>query len=126
LSKGDTGIQGPQGLKGDTGAQGPKGDKGDTGATGPELRPVVGTVAVLPTVTPRYAGDYVIDTAGKAFISTGLTTGDWFRIAPTTYVDTADNFIIINLLNNKKLWTGTQATYDGLTKDPNTIYFITG
>ena len=40
--KGDTGEQGPQGLKGDkgdTGAQGPqglKGDKGDTGATGPK------------------------------------------------------------------------------------------
>lgn len=31
---GDTGAQGPQGLKGDTGAKGDKGDKGDTGATG--------------------------------------------------------------------------------------------
>ena len=40
--KGDTGAQGPQGLKGengDTGEQGPqglKGEKGDTGATGPK------------------------------------------------------------------------------------------
>ena len=24
------------------------------------------------------------------------------------------------------IWKGTQATYDGLTKDPNTLYFITG
>jgi len=35
--KGDTGPQGPQGLKGDkgeTGIQGPKGDKGDAGAQG--------------------------------------------------------------------------------------------
>jgi hypothetical protein len=24
------------------------------------------------------------------------------------------------------IWQGTQATYDGLTKDPNTLYFITG
>ena len=34
--KGDTGAQGPQGIKGDTGAQGPQGIKGDTGAQGPQ------------------------------------------------------------------------------------------
>lgn len=38
-SDGNTGPQGPQGLKGDTGPQGPKGDlgaKGDSGNTGPQ------------------------------------------------------------------------------------------
>lgn len=40
IPRGDTGAQGPQGVKGDTGAtgptgpQGPQGEKGDTGATG--------------------------------------------------------------------------------------------
>jgi hypothetical protein len=34
--KGDTGLQGPQGLKGDTGLQGPQGLKGDTGLQGPQ------------------------------------------------------------------------------------------
>ena len=34
--KGDRGIQGPKGDKGDNGIQGPKGDKGDTGERGPQ------------------------------------------------------------------------------------------
>jgi hypothetical protein len=69
----------------------------------------------------------VVDNVNKkAFIAEGATGADWKRLAETTYVDTADNYIIQTLLNNKKIWTGTQATYDGLTKDPNTLYFITG
>jgi hypothetical protein len=46
--------------------------------------------------------------------------------ATTAYVDAADNFIINTLMGGLKLWKGTQAAYDGLTKDPNTLYFITG
>jgi BppU N-terminal domain/Phage tail repeat like len=86
-----------------------------------------GMVPALPTVTPRYTGDMVVDTAQKrSFIANGSTVGDWERLAPTTYVDTADNFIINTLLGGMKLWKGTQLAYDGLTKDPNTLYFIVG
>jgi hypothetical protein len=47
-------------------------------------------------------------------------------VAGTNYVDTADGFITNTTLAGLKFWKGTQATYDGLTKDPNTLYFITG
>lgn len=43
-----------------------------------------------------------------------------------TYVDDADNYILNTVLGGKKIWTGTQTTYNGLTKDANTLYFITG
>jgi baseplate upper protein BppU/tail fiber-like repeat protein/tail-like repeat protein len=43
-----------------------------------------------------------------------------------TYVDNGDNAIINNYLTGHKIWTGDSATYAGLTKDPNTIYFVTG
>lgn len=42
------------------------------------------------------------------------------------YVDNADNFIINDMLNGLKFWTGTQAAYDQLAKDASTLYFITG
>ena len=47
--------------------------------------------------------------------------------ASTTYVDTADNYIINTLMGGLKLWTGTQAQYDAIvTKNATTLYFITG
>ena len=47
--------------------------------------------------------------------------------ASTTYVDTADNYIINTLMNGLKLWSGTQAQYDAIvTKNATTLYFITG
>jgi hypothetical protein len=42
------------------------------------------------------------------------------------YVDAADNYILQTVLSNLKLWKGTQAAYDLLTKNDNTLYFITG
>jgi hypothetical protein len=86
------------------------------------------SVPALPTIDPRYTGDMVIDTAQKrAFIANGGTVADWERIAPTTYVDTADNYIINTLMGGLKLWSGTQAQYDAIvTKNPTTLYFITG
>ena len=47
--------------------------------------------------------------------------------ASTTYVDTADNYIINTLMDGLKLWSGTQAQYDAIvTKNATTLYFITG
>jgi hypothetical protein len=44
-----------------------------------------------------------------------------------TYVDNGDNAIINNFLTGHKLWTGTSAAYTAITtKDPNTLYFVSG
>jgi hypothetical protein len=43
-----------------------------------------------------------------------------------TYVDDADNYILNTKMAGLTLWKGTQAAYDGLTPDPNTLYFIVG
>ena len=92
------------------------------------IKPVVGTVPSLPTVAPRYVGDLVVDDGNnRSFIAHGTTVADWERVATTNYVDTADNYIINNLMNGLKLWSGTQAQYDAIvTKNATTLYFITG
>ena len=75
--KGDTGPQGPQGLKGDTGAQGLKGDKGDTGPQGEKgdkgsdatATPLTDTVTQGDTthaVTGKAVSDYVSSIIGDA------------------------------------------------------------
>jgi hypothetical protein len=86
------------------------------------------SVPTTPTIAPRYAGDVVIDTAQKrSFIATGQTVTDWERLAPTSYVDTADNFIINDILDGLSFWKGTQAEYDAIiTKNTSTMYFIVG
>jgi hypothetical protein len=43
-----------------------------------------------------------------------------------TYVDDADNYILNTKMAGLTLWKGTQAAYDLLTPDPNTLYFIVG
>jgi hypothetical protein len=48
-------------------------------------------------------------------------------LASTSYVDTADNYIINTLMDGLKLWSGTQAEYDAIgAKSATTLYFITG
>ena len=85
------------------------------------------SVTAAPVTTPDYSGQIAVDATNKrTYIAEGTTSGDWKRLAETTYVDTADNYITATVLNNLKLWKGTQAAYDGLTKDANTLYFITG
>jgi hypothetical protein len=49
------------------------------------------------------------------------TTANTNYAVKATETQTATN---TTALNGLKLWSGTQAAYDGLTKDPNTIYFI--
>ena len=97
---GPTGPTGPTGAKGDTGATGPTGAKGDTGATGP----------TGPTGEPDYNlvyKKYEIDNM-FADIGAGNTSN-------TGNADTVDG---------KHIWSGTQAQYDSLTKENNTIYMI--
>ena len=43
-----------------------------------------------------------------------------------TYVDDADNYILNTKMAGLTLWKGTQAAYDLLTPDANTLYFIVG
>lgn len=91
-------------------------------------RPVVsGSVPTLPTITPTHVGQMVIDDVQKrTFIAEGPTSADWRRLAGTNYVDTATNYIQQTVLQNRKIWAGTQASYNAIaTKDANTLYFIT-
>ena len=65
------------------------------------------------------------------FVKTGtglLIDEAWSVALDLTYVDT--NYVQIEATGGtgtvSKLWTGTQAQYDVLTKDPNTVYYIVG
>lgn len=84
-------------------------------------------VVAAPTTTPEFIGQTAIDTVNKrTYIAEGTTAADWRRLAGTNYVDTADAYITNTVLAGLKLWKGTQAAYELLTKDPNTLYFIIG
>jgi BppU N-terminal domain len=86
------------------------------------------SVTAIPTKTPAYLGEISIDgTNGRTYIAEGVTSDKWKRLATTTYVDTADNYIITTLLSGLSFWKGTQAQYTAIvTKSPTTLYFITG
>jgi hypothetical protein len=65
------------------------------------------------------------------FVKTGnglLIDEAWSVGLDSTYLDT--NYVQIEATGGtgtvSKLWTGTQAQYDVLTKDPNTVYYIVG
>lgn len=113
--KGDTGATGPQGLiglKGDTGAQGatgatgaqgPQGPIGLTGATGakgdrgdPGLQGPMGYTGATGAQGPKG------DTGAQ-----GATGAQGPQGPPIP------------------LWVGTQASYNSISKDANTLYFIT-
>jgi len=44
----------------------------------------------------------------------------------TTYVDAGDNYIMNTRMAGLTLWRGSQAEYDVLTPNSNTLYFIVG
>jgi len=44
----------------------------------------------------------------------------------TTYVDAGDNYIMNTRMAGLTLWRGSQAEYDALTPNTNTLYFIVG
>jgi hypothetical protein len=85
-------------------------------------------VTAIPATTPTYVGQMAVDGTNKrTYVAEGSTSGDWKRLATTTYADTADNFIIDNLLGGLTLWSGTQAQYDAIgAKNAKTLYFVTG
>ena len=65
------------------------------------------------------------------FVKTGtglLIDGTWSVALDSTYIDS--NYVQIEATGGtgtvSKLWTGTQAQYDVLVKDPNTVYYIVG
>ena len=85
------------------------------------------SVTAAPVTTPTHSGQVAVDATNKrVYIAEGTTAADWERLAETDYVDTADTYIKETILNNLKFWKGTQAEYDVLTPDANTVYFITG
>ena len=70
------------------------------------------------------SGNYLLVKTG-----TGLLIDDVWSVAlDSTYLDT--NYVQIEATGGtgtvSKLWTGTQAQYDVLVKDPNTVYYIVG
>jgi BppU N-terminal domain/Collagen triple helix repeat (20 copies) len=137
--QGPTGPQGPQGIKGDTGLQGSEGPQGPTGPQGPpgldadatgKMDKPNSTVGV-PASVPKYLGEIAIEAGtgntGKTYVANGTTSDTWERLADTTYVDVSVGLVANTQLAGLKLWKGTQANYDAVgTKDPNTLYFITG
>jgi hypothetical protein len=86
------------------------------------------SVTAAPTTAPEFEGQMAVDSTNeRTYIAEGTTVDDWKRLAETSYVDTGDNYIMNTRMNGLTLWNGTQADYDAIaTKDPNTLYFITG
>lgn len=102
-----------------------EGGTGDTSGLQDRVTPTVG----IPTHVPKYLGEIAVEAGtgntGKTYIANGTTADTWERLADTTYVDVSVN-AVMNSLGGLKLWKGTQAQYDALTADPNTLYFIIG
>jgi hypothetical protein len=69
---------------------------------------------------------------GGAMVGNGLAmSGNYLYVKQGASLGiAADNSLQVQTVNSTpspiKFWTGNQATYDGLTKDANTLYFITG
>lgn len=71
------------------------------------------------TDKPTIPSEYVLPTASASVLG-GVKIGD--GVATTD-----DGTISVASVNGFKFWSGTQADYDGITtKDPNTLYIITG
>ena len=92
--KGAKGDQGDQGIQGIQGAAGADGAKGDQGDAG----------------------------ADGVGVPIGGSTGQALRKKSNTNHDT--EWFDLGSMSEKGFWTGTQAQYDALTPNVNTIYFI--
>jgi hypothetical protein len=86
--------------------------------TGLIIDPAMLNVAVNRTVTDTWYAPSTHNHTEATLTFGGLNA--------KTYVDNADSYIINTKLDGLSLWSGTQAEYDGLTKDPNTVYYIVG
>ena len=71
------------------------------------------------TGKPTIPSEYVLPTASASVLG-GVKIGDGVAV-------TDDGTISVASVNNFKFWSGTQTAYNGIaTKDPNTLYIITG
>ena len=90
--KGDTGEQGPQGLKGDTGEQGPQGLKGDTGPQGPK-----GVSATCKNITLLVDGWQQAEGDGNTYtISDEAIQSNSAVLFDVQVGTTADNYYAVN------------------------------
>jgi BppU N-terminal domain/Collagen triple helix repeat (20 copies) len=152
--KGDTGATGPQGPIGLTGPQGPEGPMGPEGPQGPTGTvsydsPAFTGTPTAPTAAAGTSTTQIATTAfvqGEGFLKTvpvmtgaqiggamvgnglGQTNNYLFVKTGASLGIASDNSVEVRSQQGTtlKFWTGTQAAYDGLTKDANTLYFITG
>jgi len=151
--KGDQGDQGIQGIQGEAGADGAKGDQGDAGANGQDGKSAyqhaldggfVGTEAAWLASLKGAKGDQgdqgIQGIQGEAGadgakgdqgdagadgvgVPVGGATGQALRKKSNTNYDT--EWFDLGSMSEKGFWSGTQAQYDALTPNANTIYFIT-
>lgn len=71
------------------------------------------------TDKPTIPSEYVLPTASASVLG-GVKIGNGVTV-------TDDGTISVASVNNFKFWSGTQTAYNGIaTKDPNTLYIITG
>ena len=117
IQEGGTPLSTKYALKGEGGTV-------DTSTLQDRATPTVG----LPTSVPKYLGEIAVEAGtgntGKTYIANGTTADTWERLADTAYVDVSINVVKTETLGGLKLWKGTQAEYDALTPDANTLYFI--
>ena len=152
--KGDIGLTGPEGpagpkgdtgLTGDTGPEGPAGPTGTVNLDSPAFTgtPTAPTAAAATNTTQIATTAFVQDqgylktipamtgtTIGGAIPGNGLgISGDYIYVKQGASLGIAgDNSLQVQTIDSTplKFWTGTQANYDLLTPDANTLYFVVG
>ena len=90
-----------------------------TAASGADL-PFKSLVGGTNMTLSSDANEVTLDTTAT------INSTDSFLLARANHTGTQAQSTVTNTGGITDFWTGTQAAYDALTPDPNTIYFISG